>query len=210
MPKNKVMVYVELDPGSHRLLVEMASRRGVQRLVDFTSTLVEEKLQELCEVEAYDSVLAPWIELANYHRQLAHSQQVRGQLLDLAQAYLAQRDDTNYDRLAALCTSNGYDVEEIMADAGALKGIVPGNIVNFGGQDQAAVAIRFLETMFQGTNGTLLANTVIEAAKTANISLNALNIAKRRRGINSVKDGTRWTWVMPTLIEVSAVKISRI
>ena len=171
----------------HRELCRQATRVGIH-----PSELVGRYVAQGLEQDA-EIAKKPDYETKIYRavQRAQRGDRLRGQLKRIAWQYLRNRDEEEYDLLVSLCEEGGFEVEELLDQAGTYDQ-APATLTGSGRGLEGAIA--FLQKL--GEEGDEYpVSAVLARGAEQGLPAHILGDAKRRLGITSVRGPKSWAWV---------------
>lgn len=209
MAENLAYIGCFVEREAHRMLIRMATLRGKKPDVmaqELFMKGLEKEVEQMYAMELDDC--PPDFQLFATYTAVRGNEERRRQLVTIAITVQETSDTVMADRLQELCTGNGFQVDDIMAQAAALLAIAPDASVIFSEQDAVGQAAVFLAELFRKRNTNAVKQTDIEAeAARQGISMGAVKLAKSRLGMRSRRSGRSWVWEIAVMTAPSSVRV---
>ena len=184
--ERKKVVYVELEPGTHRQLQDLASSLGI-RISEAGGMCVEGDLARRVRLDPKTLDARLFLGVQEAKRR----QEIRAQLRRIAWQNLQEEDEEAMDNLALLCDEAGVSTEVVINEA--RQHSTPPMVYDSG---KLAEAIEFLHEIGQATR-ELPTTEVMDTGADRGLSSFILKQAKKEIGIISKRHPKNWVWVWP-------------
>jgi len=184
--ERKKVVYVELEPGTHRQLQDLASSRGI-RISEAGGMCVERDLALRAQLDPGSLEARLFLGVQKAKRR----QEIRIQLRRIAWQNLQEGDEEAMDNLALLCDEAGVSTEAVIDEARQHN--APPMVYDGG---KLAEAIEFLHEIGQAAR-ELPTTEVMGTGADRGLSSFVLKQAKKEIGIISKRRPKNWVWVWP-------------
>jgi len=186
--ERKKVVYVELEPGTHRQLQDLASSLGI-RISEAGGMCVEQDLVRRARLDpgSLESRLFLGVQKAK------RRQEIRMQLRRIAWQSLQEEDEEAMDSLALLCDEVGIPTDMIIDEArqhDATPMVYDSS--------KLSEAIEFLHEIGH-TVRELPTTEVYSTGADRDLSSSILKQAKKSLGITSKRRPMHWAWVWPEI-----------
>jgi len=186
--ERKKVVYVELEPGTHRQLQDLASLLGI-RISEAGGMCVEQDLVRRARLDpgSLESRLFLGVQKAK------RRQEIRMQLRRIAWQSLQEEDEEAMDNLASLCNEAGIPTSMVVDEA--RQHDTPPMVYD---NSKLAEAIEFLHELGHAVR-ELPTTEVYSTGAERDLSSSILKEAKKSLGIVSQRRPKNWVWVWPEI-----------
>lgn len=184
--ERKKVVYVELEPGTHRQLQDLASSLGI-RISEAGGMCVERDLVRRAQLDPASLESRLFLGVQKAKRR----QEIRMQLRRIAWQNLQEEDEEAMDNLALLCDEAGIPTSVVIDEA--RQHDVPPMVYD---NSKLAEAIEFLHEIGRAVR-ELPTTEVMSTGAERDLSSSILKEAKKSLGITSKRRPKNWVWIWP-------------
>jgi hypothetical protein len=184
--ERKKVVYIELEPGTHRQLQDLASSLGI-RISEAGGMCVERDLTRRAQLDPGSLETRLFLGVQEAKRR----QEIRVQLRRIAWQNLQEEDEEAMDALALLCDEAGVPAGVIIEEA--RRHDTPPMVYD---GSKLAEAVEFLHEIGRAVK-ELPTTEVMSTGADRNLSSSILKQAKKSLGITSERRPLHWAWVWP-------------
>jgi hypothetical protein len=206
---NRRYIGTFLPTDIHYSLITYASKVGKDP-VEVAGELIQSALER--EIEYQTGTLDekdPRLELAHEYLHVRQQELARSQLVQIAQHVLqsSTTDEKMIEKLVMHCKANGFNYDDIMADAEQMSRVQASSVFSLGEDTGDNKIALFLSDLFK-VKSSWAVTDVEKKAQDIGINIASLRLVKRRMGVVSHRRGSCWYWELQSIAIPSPVKIN--